>query len=400
MLRGTWCCLTIALLAAGSGCARNTKINQALALQPRPSTADVPLAKAAEPDVPQFAEQTPSSPQGGVDHQTFVAALAEVERLGHRDPAAQARLLDDLRHTESDLIPQLLAARQGLQPSAPEPTSQSVDPPKTPDVELVSHEEGLGAFDIAPPKKPDDRGVQTADWNPPPREPAILAEVIRQRESRIARQPATPEELRQHLELRLLYLAAGRRNDALRPIPGVDSNGQQLWRGTLEGMATYLEATQGAIPAERTKALSRQLNRVADELARQVPVEIRQLAFCRRIASFGVYEPFAGSRFSPGQEVLLYVEVDHFASRQTPEGFRSQLTCRYELLGADGKVRHRREFAETVDLCRNRRRDYFLALRFAWPELPAGNYTLQLEVRDGLTGYTGTRSIEFQLASQ
>ena len=69
---------------------------------------------------------------------------------------------------------------------------------------------------------------------------------------------------------------------------------------------------------------------------------------------------FESSEFEPGQEVILYAEVENFKSEPTPEGYHTALQSSYQILDSRGQRVAEHEFATTEEYCRNPRRDFFL----------------------------------------
>jgi hypothetical protein len=132
-------------------------------------------------------------------------------------------------------------------------------------------------------------------------------------------------------------------------------------------------------------------------LQEQADLQIRNVSFCRQIQYFGNYERFPRDEFRPGQEVLLYAEIDNFKSEPTADGqYRTLLRSTLELLSPSGELRKVIDFPATEDLCRNYRRDYFHNYQFVIPErLPLGPHTLKLTVFDELSGKMTSYSVNF-----
>lgn len=121
----------------------------------------------------------------------------------------------------------------------------------------------------------------------------------------------------------------------------------------------------------------------------------KNLAFCTEVTSFGVYRPFAERELSPGQEVLLYAEIENFVSEQRTDGFHTMLESSYEIIDAGGKRVDSRNFGATEDVCRQARRDFFIRYQFALPAgIGPGTYTLRLSIQDKLGRKSGQGTIE------
>ncbi|HET6422407.1 MAG TPA: hypothetical protein VFG20_01910, partial [Planctomycetaceae bacterium] len=202
----------------------------------------------------------------------------------------------------------------------------------------------------------------------------------------------TPEAqndyLRKHLALRQLYLLTDRQERALTAIPGIDPADQEFWQQVFWGMSNYLDVQHIPRPQDRATQTISQMNTAIRRLQEQADLQIRNVAFCRAIQYFGNYERFPRDEFRPGQEVLLYAEVENFKSEPTADGqYRTLLRSTIEILSPNGDLRKQIDFAATEDLCRNYRRDYFHNYQFTIPDrIPLGPHTLKLTVFDELSG--------------
>ena len=154
-------------------------------------------------------------------------------------------------------------------------------------------------------------------------------------------------------------------------------------------------------PGQRATATIEQLDAAIRNLQPRADLKLRHLALCRRIQTFGDYEPFEKNAFSPGQDVLLYAEVENFTSRPTGDGrletlLRSMITIREG--SSDGKIVHEILVGVTPDICRTSRRDYFHNYEFKFPRtLPLGRYVLRLTVTDLHGNKKASESLRFLL---
>lgn len=194
--------------------------------------------------------------------------------------------------------------------------------------------------------------------------------------------------LRKHVALRQLYLLTDRQERALTAIPGIEPADQEFWQQVFWGMANYLDVQHIPRPQDRATQTIAQMNTAVRRLQEQADLQIRNVAFCRQIQYYGNYDRFPRDEFRPGQEVLVYAEVDNFKSEPTADGqYRTLLRSSIELLSPNGEVRKQIDFPATEDLCRNYRRDYFHNYQFTIPDrLPLGPHTLKVTIFDELSG--------------
>ena len=413
---------------------------------------------ALPPDRDQSFQQ-PAPAQPGAEAQAMQAVMAELQQLGALDSAAQDKLMADLRQTDPALWPLVLrqfraaaAYRRRAQqaemagagpyhvaaagPIAGDPGRQP--PPGTYPPQQVPWPLGESAARIdrlpvtsdaalAPMRAPEGNyprteyqpaGVQSADrpqedrqgYGPAGRvinasyDPAAgdwqahLASATRVLESRLQGAPETPGEVAQHAQLRMLYLLAGRRDDAVRPIPAIAPATQEFWSKELFGLATWLDAE--ATPDATTRAVEAKqlLAEAVTRLGESAPLAVRNLAFCTKIHSYGCTEPFSKYEFAPDQEVLLYAEVENFATESTPKGFHTSLRSSYQIFDSRGQRVADHDFTTTEEYCQNPRRDFFIGYHLRLPKrIYPGKHTLQLTIEDLKSRKLGQSSIELTI---
>jgi hypothetical protein len=254
----------------------------------------------------------------------------------------------------------------------------------------------------------------------------MLAATIRSlEESLAAPSPAdgSPDVAQRQAQLRMLYLLAGRRDDALRPIAEAEPEVRQFWTDWLYGTATYLDPQSADNPARRATLAVRQLEDALAGLAAQANLEVCNLAFCRRVTSFGVYESFATTpesagapgairaakssspssrpryQFEPNQEVLLYAEVRNFTSRHTDRGYHTALRPSYQIFDSAGRrLGSITELGESHDHCQHRRRDFFVRYHLYLPSrIDPGDYKLKLTIEDVHSTKVAESTVEFSI---
>lgn len=368
--------------------------------------------------------------------------IAEIESLGDVDPAVQKRLLEELRQSDPALWPLLTqqiratlayqkqhAARQ---PQRGGPDSLAVQRPASTERSATGDAPSAAANPPAAGKAPE----QVAAASPPPaaladgtpakeltaaaapsaaageikrvayEKPAApgdwnqsLAESIQALE----KQPDAPGEdaVSQHARLRMLYLIAGRREDALRPIPGATAAQQKYWSEQLYALSTYLDSQRIADAGRRAAEAVLHLSHAAASLGELGPLVVKNLHFCTEVTSYGVFKKVDHHDFTAGQQSLLYAEVENFNSDETRDGFHTALQSSYQILDAQGRRVAHDDFALTEEHCQNRRRDYFVRYFLSLPsQIYEGRYTLELTVEDTLGRKIGQSTVQFSVKSK
>ena len=177
------------------------------------------------------------------------------------------------------------------------------------------------------------------------------------------------------------------------PVPATEPSGDDgtLWDYVLSALAesSEPEAAPDPMPAARP----------VPEAARprvEPALTIADLRVCRRVLGFGRTEPLAAGSVAPSQAFLLYCEVEGLRDEETTEGFRSRLGATVAILakGATDAV-WTGDLGIAEDICRRRRRDFFLSYRLTVPaDLPPGTYEVRITNKDLLAGRDATRSVE------
>jgi hypothetical protein len=371
---------------------------------PAPSKAAAATPSSA---TPSSATPASSNPQQMQD------VMSELRQLGTLDPAAQDRLMEDLRQTDPSLWPlvmQQFRATAAYRRRAAEQagaTTRAERLPAVNDAAIAPTEAPQEAYPStpqavvegqpsasAPPDQlmPATYTVPSADWR------QRLTGTIEALEAEVARDPSAPGEMAEQARLRMLYAAAGRREDAARPIAEAPPPTQEFLSKELDGLTAWFDAEKTPDPSRRAAETKPELAEALAKLAEAAPLAVRNVAFCTEVQSYGCAKRFERYAFEAHQEVLLYAEVENFASEFTPKGYHTSLRSSYELLDVRGQRVAQQAFAATEEYCQNLRRDFFIGYHLRLPkEIGPGKYTLQLSIEDLKCQKVGQASIEFEI---
>jgi len=235
---------------------------------------------------------------------------------------------------------------------------------------------------------PDVRSQE--DWR------KALAAAIAGLEAELRDAPQSASVVELQARLRMLYLLGERREDALRPIPCASPTVQEFWSQEIFGLATWLDGQRVSDLSRRAGQSQPSLAAAVHRLGEMGPLVVRNLAFITEVQSYGIYKPVAKDEFAPGQEVLLYAEVENFKSEDTPKGFHTVLGASYQVFDSRGQRVAGQDLNAVEEHCRNPRRDFFLAYRLSLPKrIYAGKHVLQLTLVDQKSQKIGQASIEF-----
>ncbi len=122
---------------------------------------------------------------------------------------------------------------------------------------------------------------------------------------------------------------------------------------------------------------------------------IENACFASRVQAWGVLDRFAADRFRPGQEVIVYFELDGLSAGESPAGHTTCIDSDLRLVDAGGSVVHAWSFEPIAETCRARRRDYFARYVVRLPE--TGACRVELQVTDTLSGQAATASLPLEV---
>jgi hypothetical protein len=363
--------------------------------------------------------------------------MAEVQRSGVLDQASQERLMQDLRQTDPSLWPQVVqsfratmayrqealgrrlargsadqgtlgatvagpqtsdpaAAGQAATRAAQGPAAHDIPPGST--STAASPAAGATAAGTADPAHSGSASVAAASYSAavPDDWQAHLAAAIRLREAELRGPAKTPDDGARQAQLRMLYLLAGRREDAMQPITAAPAATQAFWSSELYGLAAYLDAERTPDAMRRAAEAKQHLSEALVQISESCPLVIRNLALCTDIQSFGRIKAFDKYDFSPGQALALYAELENLSNESSARGYHTVVQSNYQIFDNRGQRVADAEFTPCEEYCRNPRRDYYMSYEVRLPErMYPGKHTLQLTIIDQIGHKTGQSTIEF-----
>ena len=370
-------------------------------------------------------------PAGIADSRTATDPLFEqVRALGFADPHEEASALAALRATPPEHRKFLLRTMQAsatmrkqqerpasLDSRASAPSAQRRRPPPTntdavrpvdmgqatelPDVvHQVSHNNEITAgianraHETSPARPPVNSSLAATAWQ------SQLSGAIAALESELASAGDGTGRAIVEAKLRLLQLAADRRDEAIQPRSTSSPIEQEFWSNEIYGLATYLDSSKQPDTKKRAALAAPHLRQAADRLAEFGGLAVKNLHFCTEVKGYGSFVTFPKDEFHPGQEVLLYCEIENFQSELRDKGYHTALKARYEVFNASGERIADKDLGLKEEHCQNRRRDFFVPY-FIWmpKQAPPGKYQLKLTLEDVHAAQTAEAMIEFEISA-
>ncbi|NLF32114.1 MAG: hypothetical protein GX591_14665 [Planctomycetes bacterium] len=252
------------------------------------------------------------------------------------------------------------------------------------------------------PPAPEPTATAPADEPPqPPAQPVLAPDAVEAYlAAALARAEADPDDLDRQIQARLLLAAAGRDDEALRPIANLDEQENQRVAALLQ-MMMALRDREPASPQAANARLDA-LEQLQDQLRSVADLQIPVVKLCRQVDGYGVYTPFPGTTFLAGrtQPVIVYCEVRNFSARPDATGlYRTRLNMTLGLYNASGELAQALQKNEDIeDVSANRRHDFFLTRVYYFRDtLPPGDYILKITIEDPAANKVQTASIDVTL---
>ena len=143
-----------------------------------------------------------------------------------------------------------------------------------------------------------------------------------------------------------------------------------------------------------------------DDQAQQVAaapapsLAVRNPCFATRVQAWGMVDRFQTARFRPGQEVIVYFELDNLSSGRSAAGHTTCIDASLALVAGDGTTVRDWSFEPIAETCAAQRRDYFARYVIRVPEsAAAGVFRLDIDVVDTLAGTTARASLPLEIAA-
>ena len=155
-------------------------------------------------------------------------------------------------------------------------------------------------------------------------------------------------------------------------------------------------------PAESPRTAATEPDQPPAQPAPIQPVfAVQNACFTSRVRAWGVVDRFETAQFQPGQEVIVYFELDQLTSRESAEGHTTRIDTVLRLVDASGRRVHEWTFEPLEETCGSHRRDYFARYLVAVPPAtPAGSCRLEVVVTDTIAGRTAQTSMPLDVGSR
>jgi hypothetical protein len=236
--------------------------------------------------------------------------------------------------------------------------------------------------------------LSSADWQ------NHLSAAIRSIEMESKAGSKSESDIALQARLRMLYLLAGRRDDAMRPLPTAPQAAQDYWSSQIYGLSTWMDTEKTPDSSRRAAETKRILGEALAQLGETAPLAVHNLTFCREVSHFGSFEALKSTEFAPGQKVLLYAEIDNLHIESSAKGYHWAVKINGQIFDNHGNRMADYGASTAEETYQTPRHDFFVSKLYYLPRLVPNRYTLQLTVEDTLGRKVGQSSIDFTVKPQ
>ena len=218
-------------------------------------------------------------------------------------------------------------------------------------------------------------GHGAGDWQAPTR---VAIEQLRYAIEQTPHGRTVSNEMR----LRMLEMLLGNRSEAARPMQSADRAINDFMGHQVLGFSALFDDSVRDNRSRYVNAAYR-FTEGLQELQNLTPIRLKNVMFVDDWIAYGQFFPRRSQEFYPGDEFLVYLEIDNPSVRRIPDGFEVSVSISYEIRDAHGSIVVREDMGSPSERSLSRKRDYALAFPATLPvSLAPGQYHLRISVTD------------------
>jgi len=128
---------------------------------------------------------------------------------------------------------------------------------------------------------------------------------------------------------------------------------------------------------------------------------VNNACFATRVRGWGNVERFPSTTFRPGQEVIVYFELDRLQIRSAADGHTTGIDSNFRLVDGAGQRVGQWSFEPIVETCPAPRRDYFARYFLRIPEdAKPGRHRLEWSVTDTVAGASRQAHLDLDVVAE
>ncbi len=182
--------------------------------------------------------------------------------------------------------------------------------------------------------------------------------------------------------LRLLELALGNRQEAVRPFSQVEKPINDFWGHQMLGFSTLLDETGLPDKKSRYATAAYRFDEGLFELRRLCPMKLKNVQFVKDWVTFGVFLPRTEDCRS-GEIVGLYLELENPTIKHSTLGYSVKPSIHYEIRDSASTLIFKSKDIPLEETTPSQKRDYCIHLTVDLPKgMAHGQYLLRVSVTD------------------
>jgi deoxyuridine 5'-triphosphate nucleotidohydrolase len=128
---------------------------------------------------------------------------------------------------------------------------------------------------------------------------------------------------------------------------------------------------------------------------------VNNACFATRVRGWGNVERFPSTTFRPGQELIVYFELDRLEIRSAADGHTTGIDSSFRLVDGSGQRVGQWSFEPIVETCAAPRRDYFVRYFLRIPEdAKPGRHRLEWSVTDTVAGASRQAHLDLEVVAE
>ena len=170
----------------------------------------------------------------------------------------------------------------------------------------------------------------------------------------------------------------------------------------IAAVATEAEAIEPVAPMPPTPDLFEPPPATAIQaLAAPAGPAVTNACFATRVRGWGNVDRFPTTAFRPGQEVIVYFELDRLQIRATADGHTTGIDSNFRLLDGAGERVGQWSFEPIIETCPAPRRDYFVRYFLRIPEdAKPGRHRLEWSVTDTVAAASRQAHLDLEVVAE
>jgi hypothetical protein len=218
-------------------------------------------------------------------------------------------------------------------------------------------------------------GHGAGDWQAPTR---VAIEQLRYAIEQTPNGRTVSNEMR----LRMLEMLLGNQTEAVRPMQSADKTVNDFMGHQVLGFAALLDDSMWDNRSRHVSAAYR-FGEGLQALQKLCPIKLKNVMFIEDWLGYGQFIPRNNQEFYPGDDFLVYMEIEHPTVRPISDGFEVSVSISYEIRDIHGSIVVRQDAGKPAERSFSRKRDYALTIPSSLPtSLAPGQYQLRINVTD------------------